>query len=497
MGRNERGDFRAGPEISGSRPEGPDDGIPGGPEDRETARLAVLADYEILGTPPEQGFDELVQLAADLCGTPVALVAVVGPDGVWVKAGIGVERVAEAIPRLGFFAHVVEQGQLLEVDDALEDPRFSPRLAASGSDIRFFAGAPLVTEEGAVLGTLCVLDCVPRTLTESQRTDLRALAHQAVAQLALRRAIVRAQRAERALQSREEQFRAIADTTREWIREIDLEGVITYSNPAVEQILGYTGAELVGRNVADFVHEDDAEGVATRLADFVRAPQELVLPPVRYRHRDHGYRWLEGSVTPVHTPAGALAGGRGVLRDVSDRVEMQQQLIDLAGLDDLTGLQNRRGFLRSADAQLKVARRRETPLVLLFIDVDGLKGVNDSSGHAAGDLLLGDTAALLSATFRESDVVARVGGDEFCVLLTSDASEAWLAVRRLLVAIDEHHEEPSPVRPFRLSLSIGSATFDPHNPRSIEQLMQQADHAMYANKRAKRAQLPTGDTRFA
>jgi diguanylate cyclase (GGDEF)-like protein len=82
------------------------------------------------------------------------------------------------------------------------------------------------------------------------------------------------------------------------------------------------------------------------------------------------------------------------------------------------------------------------------------------------------------------------------VLLTSDASDAWLAVRRLLVAIDEHHEHAVEVRPFRLSLSIGSATFEPDNPRTIEQLMQQADHAMYANKRAKRTQLP-GDTRSA
>ena len=102
-----------------------------------------------------------------------------------------------------------------------------------------------------------------------------------------------------------------------------------------------------------------------------------------------------------------------------------------------------------------------------------------------------------NATFRESDVVARVGGDEFCVLLTSDASEAWLAVRRLLVAMEEHHEQSAGERPFRLSLSIGSATFEPENPRTIEQLMQQADHTMYTNKRAKRAQVPAGDSRSA
>jgi diguanylate cyclase (GGDEF)-like protein/PAS domain S-box-containing protein len=461
----------------------------------------VLADYEILDTPPEQGFDELVQLAADLCGTAIALVCIVGRDRAWVKAGIGLDSAAVVPTQLGLFSHVVTQRELLEVPDLHEDRRFRPAEAekaeTSRGGIRFFAGAPLLTDEGAVLGTLCVLDFTPRTLTDQQRAGLRALAHQTVAQLALRRAILRAQRAEQELESRDEQFRAIAETTREWIREIDPQGIITYSNPAVEQILGFAVADLVGHNVAEFVHDDDLEGLVARLEDFGREPRDLSVPATRYIYRDGGYRWLEGSVSPMFAPSGALLGGRGALRDVSDRIEMQQQLIDLAGLDDLTALQNRRGFLRSAEDQLKVARRRETPLVLLFIDVDGLKTVNDSHGHAAGDLLLEDTASLLTATFRESDVIARVGGDEFCVLLTSDASEAWLAVRRLLVAIEDHHEVSAGERPFRLSLSIGSATFDPHHPRSIEQLMQQADHAMYANKRAKRTQVANGGTRSA
>ena len=463
----------------------------------EERRLAVLADYEILDTPAEQGFDELVQLAADLCEAPVALVGIVGRDRVWIKAGIGLAAAGATFPELGLFADVVDRGELLEIVDVRGDPPIAPAGDETLQSLRFFAGAPLVTDEGAVLGALCVLDRAPRSLSDQQRADLRALAHQVVAQLALRRAIVRAQRAEQALRKSEEQFRAIADTTREWVHDFSTDGTITSSNLAVERLLGSTSRDVVGRNVADLVHDDDRDAWIARLADFGRDPGELVLPATRFLDRSGGYRWLEGSALPIFTASGELAGARVALRDVTERVEMQQQLIDLAGLDDLTGLQNRRGFLRSAEVQLKVARRRETPLVLLFIDVDGLKAVNDSHGHAAGDLLLVDTADLLSATFRESDVVARVGGDEFCVLLTSDASEAWLAVRRLLVAMEEHHEQAAGERPFRLSLSIGSATFEPENPRTIEQLMKQADDAMYANKRAKRAQLPTGDSRSA
>ncbi len=166
------------------------------------------------------------------------------------------------------------------------------------------------------------------------------------------------------------------------------------------------------------------------------------VPPftARFRHRDGRTRWLEGDVVVRVDDAGTVVGFRSTFHDVSDRAELQKQLIDLVGLDDLTGLRNRGGFLRSAEDQLKLARRRGTPLVLLFVDVDGLKEVNDTLGHAAGDRLLESAADLLSRTFRETDLVARVGGDEFCVLLTSDASEAWLAIRRLLGAIDEHHE---------------------------------------------------------
>jgi len=501
-GRDERADFRLSriPEPSRRarharpRTETPRDERWPAPESEEY-RLAVLADYEILDTPAEQGFDELVQLAADICEAPVALVGIVGRDRVWIKAGIGATAAGAGFPEPRLFSHVVDHGEVLEVGDVRSDARFSNG-APGRSEVRFFAGAPLVTDEGAVLGALCVLDHVPRTLSERQRADLRALAHQVVAQLALRRALVRAQRAEQALRSSEEQFRAIAGAAREWIHDVDRDGTVTYSNAAVESILGYTSGEVVGRTLLDLAHHDDRELLAARFAELAREGAETAIPAVRLAHRLGGHRWLEGSVLPICAGSGAPTGARLALRDVTDRVEMQQQLIDLAGLDDLTGLLNRRGFLRSAEDQLKLARRRGTPLVLLFIDVDELKAVNDSHGHAAGDLLLVDTANLLTATFRESDVLARVGGDEFCVLLTSDASDAWLAVRRLLVAIDEHHEHAAEARPFRLSLSIGSATFEPAQARTIEQLMQQADHAMYANKRAKRAQLP-GDSRSA
>ena len=314
-GRGERGDFRVprGPEGGRkvrnvrSRPE------PAGEADRRRAeieerRLAVLADYEILDTPADQGFDELVQLASDLCGAPVALVGIVGRDRVWIKAGIGLAEAGATIPQLGLFADVVNRGELLEIDDVRDHPRFAHPGVEKLEGLRFFAAAPLVTDEGAVLGALCVLDHAPRSLSEQQRADLRALAHQVVAQLALRRALLRAQRAEQALRTSEEQFRAIADTTREWIHDLDADGTITYSNPAVEQLLGSTSGEVVGRNVADLVHDDDRDALVAQLADFRRDPRELVLPAIRFLDCTGRYRWLEGNAVPIFTASGSARG---------------------------------------------------------------------------------------------------------------------------------------------------------------------------------------------
>ena len=455
----------------------------------EHGRRAAVAAYEILDSPPEQIFDELAQLATDLCGAPISLVGFVDGTRVWFKARVGFDPAELPMAELGFGAAIVESGEPLEVADATGDERFSGLpLVAGEQGIRFFAGAPLVVPEGPVIGFLGVLDSKPRVLTGQQRDGLRALARQIVDLLELRRAVAEARRAQRELRASADWYRSMVDTTQEWIREHDRDGRVTYSNPAVERILGYRAEDVIGTGISDLVVADDHSEIEARMARLVEVPGDSSSFSARFRHRDGGTRWLEGDIVARFDTTGAVVGFRSTFHDVTDRTELQLQLIDLVGLDDLTGLRNRGGFLRSAEDQLKLTRRRGTPLVLLFIDVDGLKQVNDGLGHAAGDHLLRDAADLLATTFRESDVVARVGGDEFCVLLTSDASEAWLAIRRLLDAIEEHHKPAGAGRPYELSLSIGSATFDPERPCTIEELMEQADRAMYANKRARRAQ---------
>lgn len=174
------------------------------------------------------------------------------------------------------------------------------------------------------------------------------------------------------------------------------------------------------------------------------------------------------------------------IRYAIERNRMQSALRALSLLDELTGIYNRRGFMTLAEHQLKLSRRRLVGFYLIFIDLDGMKFLNDHYGHAAGDRALIATAQLLSDTFRGSDVVARVGGDEFAVVTTeANGNGAQPIITRLEAAVC-HHNVMHPDEP-PLSLSYGTAFFDPAQELPLETLLAEADKMMYDNKRAKRA----------
>jgi anti-sigma regulatory factor (Ser/Thr protein kinase) len=160
------------------------------PGDEEARRLAALRRYRILDTDPEQAFDDLALLASHVCGTPMALITLVDAKRQWFKARVGVS-VTETSRSISFCAHAIRRDGLFVIPDALEDREFRDNPLVTGDPhIRFYAGAPLVTHDGHALGTLCIVDRVPRTLTSQQTEALQALKRQAEAQIELRGSLI-------------------------------------------------------------------------------------------------------------------------------------------------------------------------------------------------------------------------------------------------------------------------------------------------------------------
>ena len=174
----------------------------------------------------------------------------------------------------------------------------------------------------------------------------------------------------------------------------------------------------------------------------------------------------------------------GVAADVTQLKEMQERLESLTLTDDLTGLNNRRGFQRLADARLQLSRRTGEKLLLIFADMDGLKEINDNYGHETGNEAIRGAAQVIKDTFRQTDVTSRWGGDEFVVLIGQGEQETEeIVLQRLHDRIDAFNKASE--RRFTLSMSVGCSRVDVNSGQTLDEMITHADAAMYADK-AKR-----------
>ena len=170
-------------------------------------------------------------------------------------------------------------------------------------------------------------------------------------------------------------------------------------------------------------------------------------------------------------------------QEIQERLRTEAQVRQLSLTDELTGLYNRRGFFLLAEQQLKMARRTQTSCCLVFVDLDGLKKINDTLGHEIGDRAIVDTAQILKQTFRDSDIVARLGGDEFVIFIPACLDNADDFDTRLQANIDcfnDRHEKL-----YQLSMSVGVKRCHWNDNFSLEQLVTHADNLMYEHKRSK------------
>ena len=279
--------------------------------ENEAARSRVLWNYRILDTPPEERFDDLVRVATYICGTPVGLIGLIDADREWFKSKVGWD-VSEIPREISFGTHTITQPDVLIVSDTLKDIRFAKNQLAAQAGVRFYAGAPLLTPEGYALGTLSVMDYVPRALTEGQTRILWALARQVMAHLEDQRDLGSNPGTESY-----ERYRRFFESSVVGFYRTTLDGQLLDCNPAFVRILGYASREeLLACHALDFYFSP------TDRHDFLeqcRSLGSLTNFASRLRRKDGSSVWVLENVKPVLGQDGTPAMIEGTLVDISQQ----------------------------------------------------------------------------------------------------------------------------------------------------------------------------------
>lgn len=283
----------------------------------------------------------------------------------------------------------------------------------------------------------------------------------------------------------EARYRSLVESTDDSIYLIDRDHRYLFVNKRHLRRLGVKEKEIIGKTYGEF-HSPEETAVFIEKVNYVFDTGKSI----QHEHRsERDGRYFLRTLSPIKDQEGNVIAVSVISKNITDIKRMEDEFRRLSLTDELTGLYNRRGFLTIAIQQLKMANRINDEVCLLYIDLDNLKLINDRFGHKAGDAAILDIANILKKTFRESDIIARIGGDEFAVLTIGIANTCDDLVIRLRANIEDHNTKSA--REFNLSLSLGTAHCDSKNPRSIEELLIQADMAMYEEKRLKHKEAPS------
>jgi diguanylate cyclase (GGDEF)-like protein/PAS domain S-box-containing protein len=286
-----------------------------------------------------------------------------------------------------------------------------------------------------------------------------------------------------AIRKSEERYKSLFNASLDGVFRVNADGVFTAMNPAGAGLFGYEHPEeIVGANALQF-WRDPADRDVYRAELKVR--KSVSSYPIPAQKRDGEPIELETSSVILEDEEGNFMGIEGILRDVTSRKRVEEEFRYLAVVDELTGLNNRRGFLILATQQIAVSDRLKQAAILIFADMNGMKRVNDTFGHKEGDRALISIANILKQTLRSSDIIARWGGDEFvCLALETSKDGGKVILEHLRESLDNHNSKNK--TPYKLSISFGLTRYDPEHPCSIEELLERADGLMYEEKQRRK-----------
>ncbi|HBM27972.1 diguanylate cyclase [Halomonas meridiana] len=456
----------------------------------ETARLAALNELALLDTPNEPVFDRITRLVTVLLGVPKSTISLIDTDRQWFKSQVGMEF-SESPRDMAFCAYTVLEDEPLVVEDAQSDERFATNpIVTKPGGIRFYAGIPLRNSHGLVLGSLCAMDTQPRQLTPQEQAAMQDLADIVIGEIHLRERLINEQKIraatqqsltalhqslEQRIEQRTRELNLVIESAYDAYLSIDAQGRVLDWNRAAESMFGWSRKDALTRPLTSLMFPqgltcDDAAMPLTCDAirrDGVRLPVEVRLKSFEVNGRPR----------------------RSVfIHDITERQQLERLRDQQAREDVLTRLPNRRALDERLPEAMARVRRTLAPLVVLFLDLDGFKRINDQHGHGMGDELLREVAQRLQNAVRETDFIARWAGDEFVVLLEGVTTEALEPLANKLIQVIE---EPLHVgsATLRVSTSIGVALFVPNAAETPQELLKRADDAMYNAKRAGKARV--------
>jgi diguanylate cyclase (GGDEF)-like protein/PAS domain S-box-containing protein len=290
--------------------------------------------------------------------------------------------------------------------------------------------------------------------------------------------------ARKAAEAAQARLSAIVETMPDMVAICEPDGRVAYLNASGRRLLGFGDVQPAGLITVTDVQPQFAPGGALSGAVAAMRATGVWRGETTLRRADGRELPVEEILLAYPPDGGERASISAVLRDISERKHAEATLRSLALTDELTGLYNRRGFVALAEEELRRAEADGWPVLLFYGDLDAFKAINDAHGHPEGDRALRDVAGLLRAVFRESDVLGRIGGDEFTALVPHGKPDAEVAIRTRL-AREFARFNATAGRPYQLSLTVGTGASAPGDPRGLDELFAAADAALLTRKRKR------------